>query len=111
MSDRRKVLELFEEHKDVIDEKIQEDYKSVLVSEMEQFLSVFLYIDLKGKNWAMELNRFVNSFKKAYIADACFFKLSSYYYESNDLHQFYKLLSYLLVHKYQHHNQVNTYLQ
>ena len=69
---------------DVIDEKIQEDYKSVLVSEMEQFLSVFLYIDLKGKNWAMELNRFVNSFKKAYIADACFFKLSSYYYESNE---------------------------
>ena len=29
---------------DVIDEKIQEDYKSVLVSEMEQFLSVFIYI-------------------------------------------------------------------
>ena len=29
-------------------------------------------------------NKFIAYFRKAYIADACFFKISSYYYTSND---------------------------
>ena len=60
---------------DVIDEKIQEDYKSVLVSEMEQFLSVFLYIDLKGKNWAIPPN-LVNheSYKIRFIINKVVYK-------------------------------------
>lgn len=68
----------------VIREKIREDENSDDISEMERFLSVFLYIDLNGTHFKEELNRFINNFKRAYIADACFFKLSGYYYASKD---------------------------
>lgn len=68
----------------VIKEKLFDDYKDDNISEMEIFLSTFLYIDLKGNNYTDVLNKFIAYFKKGYIADACFFKISSYYYTSND---------------------------
>ena len=69
---------------EVIKEKLDEDYQNDNISEMEIFLSTFLYIDLKGEKYTEALNRFISYFNKAYIADACFFKISSYYYTSND---------------------------
>lgn len=68
----------------VIKEKLYDDYKTDGISEMEIFLSTFLYVDLKGENYTEILNKFIAYFRKAYIADACFFKISSYYYTSND---------------------------
>lgn len=68
----------------VIQEKLQEDYIGNSVSEMEMFLSTFLYVDLKGEKYTEVLNKFIAYFKRAYIADACFFKISGYYYTSND---------------------------
>ncbi|MFR8656548.1 MAG: hypothetical protein ACLVE2_09860 [Bacteroides caccae] len=69
---------------EVIKEKLYEDYQNNNISEMEIFLSTFLYIDLKGEKYIEALNRFISYFNKAYIADACFFKISNYYYTSND---------------------------
>ena len=69
---------------EVIKEKLEEDYQNDNISEMEIFLSTFLFFDLKGEKYTEALNRFISYFNKAYIADACFFKISSYYYTSND---------------------------
>lgn len=68
----------------VIREKIFQDQNDKNISEMERFLSVFLYIDLKGCNSDKVLLDFITNFNRAYIADACYFKLSGYYYSSKD---------------------------
>lgn len=70
----------------VIKDKIEKD-SVVKPSELEQFMSVFLYVDLKGGDYKSILDSFINRFNRSYIADACFFKLSGYYYTSNDTAQ------------------------
>lgn len=68
---------------EVIKDKIEDDNKSINApSEFERFLSVFLYADLKGKDYFAVLSEFLKDFKRAYIADASYFKLLSYYYSS-----------------------------
>lgn len=68
----------------VIIEKIDQDLLTKNISEMERFLSVFLYIDLNGFKSDKVLLEFIKSFNRAYIADACFLKLWGYYYSSKD---------------------------
>lgn len=68
---------------EVIKDKIEEDNKLTSnPSEFERFLSVFLYADLKGKDYFSVLSEFLKNFRRAYIADASYFKLLSYYYSS-----------------------------
>ena len=52
---------------EVIKEKLDEDYQNDNISEMEIFLSTFLYIDLKGEKYTEALNRFISYFNKAYL--------------------------------------------
>ena len=47
-------------------------------------MSVFLFVDVRGKDYSKVLDDFVGCFKRAYIADACYFKMLAYYYSSND---------------------------
>lgn len=68
---------------EVIKDKIEDDNNSeTKPSEFERFLSVFLYTDLKGKDCFNVLLGFLKEFKRAYIADASYFKILSYYYSS-----------------------------
>ena len=64
--------------------KISDDKLDKGISEFEKFLSVFLYIDVRGNEYSKVLEDFVRSFNRAYIADACYFKMLAYYYSSND---------------------------
>ena len=70
---------------EVFKAKIEEDYINInYVSEFERFLSVFLYADVRGTDYKNIASNFIQSFKKKYIADACYFKLLLYYYKSTD---------------------------
>lgn len=53
-------------------------------SELQRFMSVFLYGDLKGKDYIKIIKVFLSSAKRAYIRDSAFFKLQQYFYDSND---------------------------
>lgn len=68
---------------EVIKDKIQLD-KAEEVSEFEKFLSVFLYADIKGKDFKDILSNFVKTLNKKYVIDSSFFKLMSYYYNSKN---------------------------
>lgn len=70
---------------EIIKNKIEIDASSGhSVPEFERYLSVFLYSDLKGPDHMNILTSFLKSFSRAYIADACFFKMLAYYYASKD---------------------------
>lgn len=71
--------------------KLQDPIKNLLEQdaknnkpELQQFMSVFLYGDLKGNNYMDYIKSFVIKSKRAFIKDACFLKLQQYYYNSND---------------------------
>ncbi len=67
---------------EVIKEKIEQD-KLDDTSEFERLISVFIYADIKGIRYKDVVNEFIKSINKNYIADACYFKLYAYYYNSN----------------------------
>lgn len=58
--------------------------KQGATSELQRFMSVFLYGDLKGKDYIKNIKAFLTSSKRAYIRDSAFFKLQQYFYDSND---------------------------
>lgn len=76
---------------EIIKDKIQEDSEaseknmlkdSGFISEFERYLSVFLYSDVKGKNYKDVLKEFLKSINRAYLVDTCFINLINYYYKS-----------------------------
>jgi len=68
----------------VIREKIQTDKKSD-ISEFEQALSVFLYSDIRGREYNKIISNFIKTIRKSFIEDMIFFKLVTYfYYRSKD---------------------------
>lgn len=68
----------------VIREKIQND-KSDKISEFEKALSVFLYADIRGKDYDKVISEFAKTVKKNFIEDMVFFKLITYFfYRSKD---------------------------
>lgn len=70
---------------EVFKAKIDDDYININnISEFERFLSVFLYADVRGTDFKNVTSNFIKSFKKKYIADACYFKLLLYYYKSTE---------------------------
>jgi hypothetical protein len=68
----------------VIREKIRKDQKTE-VSEFEQFLSIFLYADIRGNDYTSIVSSFIKGIRKSFIEDMVFFKLVTYfYYRSKD---------------------------
>lgn len=69
----------------IIKDKIDRDRNNIEISELEKFLSVFIYSDIKGSQYPNEIKRFLKGIKGKYMKDTCFFKLMSYYFiRSND---------------------------
>lgn len=62
-----------------ISKKIESDLKNKNVSEFEKFISVFLYADLKGKNYFEKLFEFIKNANKKYILDMSFLKVMGLY--------------------------------
>lgn len=53
-------------------------------SEFQNFVATFMYADLKAKDYMKYLKRFVDKYKRKYIADAIYLKLMQYFYESDN---------------------------
>jgi predicted MPP superfamily phosphohydrolase len=66
----------------VILDKIKNDTlgKSITGTDIEKFLSVFLYADIQGHDYHKYLKAFVKTVKNNVVMDYCFFKLMHYYY-------------------------------
>ena len=56
--------------------KICDDSKST--TDIEKFLSVFLYSDIKGQNYPKYLKIFVKAVKNNVVMDYCLYKLTQY---------------------------------
>ena len=70
---------------EVINNKIKRDQLSGSdISELESFLSVFLNADVRGVDCRVHLEKYINGVDKMYIADSCFLKLLTYYYNSDE---------------------------
>lgn len=64
----------------VIRDKIRNDLNDRQVSDFEKFVSVFLYSDLKGKDYQKLISQFVKKIRHGYIYDMALFKIVSYYF-------------------------------
>ncbi len=64
----------------VIREKINNDAKNGAITDFEKFLSVFIYVDIKGKNYEKFLKAFVKEIKSKYMYDMTLFKILAYYF-------------------------------
>ena len=53
-------------------------------SEFQNFVATFMYADLKARDYMKYLKRFVEKYKRKYIADAIYLKLMRYFYESDN---------------------------
>ncbi|MBQ4387909.1 MAG: metallophosphoesterase [Prevotella sp.] len=60
------------------------EQESNQTSELHRFVATFMYADLKAPDYMKYIKRFVQSFKRQYIADAIYLKLMQYYYESDN---------------------------
>lgn len=66
----------------VIEETIEKILHDSKVSDLEKFISVFTYSDLKGKNHLKYIEQFIKNIKRHYIRDMIFLKLMTYYYQT-----------------------------
>jgi hypothetical protein len=64
----------------VIRDKINADKKKDNISDFEKALSVFLYSDIRGKEYDSIVSDFIKEVKTKYIEDLIFFKLVTYYF-------------------------------
>lgn len=53
-------------------------------SELQGFVATFMYADLKAKDYMKYIRRFVDKYKRKYIADAIYIKLMRYFYDSDN---------------------------
>ncbi len=63
----------------ILSTKIKEDINNSAVSELEKFISVFVYADIRGTNYPKIVEDFIDASKKKYIKDLSFLKVISYY--------------------------------
>ncbi len=86
----------------VIRDKIVKDRSNSVVSEFERFISVFLYADIRGKDYRQYITEFAKSFKRYYIVYMTLFKVLTYYYfranNADDDHFYESLLAELYIH-------------
>jgi len=64
----------------IIRKKIVADQTTEEISEFEKFLSIYIYADIRGKNYPDYIKSLFKSTKKKYILDSSFIKNMSYYY-------------------------------
>jgi len=64
----------------IIREKIKLDLDSLNISELEKFLSVYIYADIRGKNHPEFITKFLKQTNRKFILDSSFIKNMSYYY-------------------------------
>ncbi|WP_026935010.1 metallophosphoesterase [Christiangramia echinicola] len=64
----------------IIRKKIIADQTTEDISEFEKFLSIYIYADIRGKNYPDYIKSLFKSTKKKYILDSSFIKNMSYYY-------------------------------
>jgi len=60
-------------------DKIKTDNLTLNISELEKFMSIFIYSDIKGKDYPEIIKKFVKQTKFKYLKDITFFKILSYY--------------------------------
>jgi predicted MPP superfamily phosphohydrolase len=65
--------------KPVILDKIEKDKLTLNISELEKFMSVFIYSDIKGTEYPEIIEDFTKKGKYKYLKDISFFKIHSYY--------------------------------
>ena len=68
----------------VITDKIENDIKTLNISDFEKFLSVFIYGDVKGADYPQIIEKFVKSTKYTYLKDLSYLKIMSYYHLRNN---------------------------
>jgi len=64
----------------VIREKIDNDDKTLQISDFEKYISIFLYADIRGADYIHYIKRFIKTIKHQYIYDMTLFKIVSYYH-------------------------------
>lgn len=67
---------------EIVKQKIDSDFDNQNMSELEKYMSVFLYSDIKQKKGQEEIKKFLHSINRAYIFDACYMNLQDYFYKS-----------------------------
>jgi len=63
----------------IIKEKIESDLIDESISDYEKYISVFMYADLKGKDYMKYVKHFVKNIRRSYMYDMSLFKVISYY--------------------------------
>jgi hypothetical protein len=65
----------------VIKDKIIKDATGTAkISDFEKFISVFLYADIRGRDYQKYIRNFIKNIKRTYIYDMTLFKLITFYY-------------------------------
>lgn len=67
---------------EIVKLKIDSDFSNQDVSELEKYMSVFLYADIQPNKAKEEIRKFLHSANRAYIHDACYMNLMEFYYRS-----------------------------
>ncbi len=76
----------------VILDKIKKDKQTLNISDLEKYVSVFVYADIRGSDYPEIIKSFVENSKLNYIKDLSFLKILSYYHlrkNGDDLDLFY----------------------
>ena len=75
---------------EIIKQKIDADKQDVSISELEKYMSIFLYSDIQPNKARDDIKGFLHTSNRAYIHDACYMNLLEFYYKSNsdDLDEF-----------------------
>ncbi|MBE4906948.1 metallophosphoesterase [Bacillus luteolus] len=66
----------------VIQEVIESIMDNPNVTDLEKFIAVFTYADLKGKDYLKYIDQLIKNIKRYYIKDMVFLKLINYYYQT-----------------------------
>lgn len=67
---------------EIIRQKMNSDINDGTVSELEKYMSIFLYADIQQFKSKEEIKIFLHSSTRAYIHDACYMNLLDFYYRS-----------------------------
>lgn len=67
---------------EIIKQKIDDDQHDNSISELERYMSVFLYSDIQPNKAKDDIKTFLHSSNRAYIHDACYMNLLESYYRS-----------------------------
>lgn len=67
---------------EIVKQKMNADLKDNAISELEEYMSIFLYADIQPLKAKEEIKNFLHTSSRAYIHDACYMNLLDFYYKS-----------------------------